>query len=331
MKRRVFLAVLGLALLCVVWLGISTRPSHAPTQAAPATVRIAYKANAAYQHFFVAMEKGCFEKLGIKVVPVEFESTNEMLESLVAGRVEVTSGSSTEVIGMVQQNSPGVVKVFLASVWRKDNPFDFLLVAKDSAITTIEQLKGKKVATIPGSTPVNWLQLIFAKYFDPKKDIDIIETSPRLQLQALAAKQVDAVYTVEPVVTIGEVKGISRVLKAGPIHDVLMDELPAGLAAMSTRFIKENPTAAQGVISALEQAVDFIRANPGETKTITAKYTKLDLQVASRLKVFEYWKRGEIKVEVVQQYLDFLAEHQILAKRVSARDMLLGPAILPSK
>jgi NitT/TauT family transport system substrate-binding protein len=329
MKRSRIYAVVAIvvtvavAAFVVLWLG--PRKGRAADQLIP--VRVAYKANAGYQHFFVAYEKGYFKELGLNVtLDKEFESTNQMLEALVANRVDVTSGSSTEVLGMVWQNSPDIFRVFLTSIWHEKNPFEFLIVPTDSPITTLQELQGKKISSIPGSTPVTWLEMVLEQYFDPETEVEIIETSPRLQLQALAAKQVDAVYTVEPVVTIGRLKGISRTLHAGPIHEVFPGVLPAGMSAVSTSFLEQEPEAAANVMRALYRAVDFIRENPEETKAIVAKYTKLDAKVASQLKTFEYWKLSEMDVGRIQNYVDVLSEKGILTKRVKVQEMVLsGP------
>ncbi len=71
---------------------------------------------------------------------------------------------------------------------------------------------------------------------------------------ALAAGQVDAIYTLEPTGTVGRLNGTTRVLEAGVVAKYILGDPMApwhgGSATLTTEFIKKYPDAAKKYIAA---------------------------------------------------------------------------------
>jgi NitT/TauT family transport system substrate-binding protein len=323
MKKR----VIGLiAVFIILLIGVIAYRFYSPNKGKQEhpVIRIGYKPNSGYQHFFIAQEKGYFKKYGLNVEGIAFESTNQMVQALVNGDIDATAASSIEVIALVEQNSPNLLKIYLTLVFDKDNAFHSILVPLNSKIQTLAELKGKKIGTNPGSTSQSWLEIVLSRFFDPKKDLQIIQLEPRLQLQALSAGQIDALYTVDPVVAQAQVKGLARVLIKGPENEYMFTPMATGGGAVSQRLIQNNPEAVRNLIRAMNDAVDFMRTNESESRQIIARDTKLESNVTAKLDLLRFWKINETDLKVVQRYLNFLVETKVLTKQVKAEDLYLN-------
>lgn len=295
----------------------------------PRKIRVGFKYNAAYQHFFVARENRYFERYGLDIEGVPFESTNEMVQAVARGDIDATAGSSTEPIALVEQNAPGLMKIYLTVVVDKDHPFFSFIVRPDSPITTLAELKHTRIGTLPGSTAESWLEAVLGHFFDPKHDVTILQIDQRLQLQALAAGQVDALYTADPTVSLAQVKKIGRVLAKGAENDYILKVMPAGGSVVSERLIQTDPAAVRGLIAAMYDAVDFMRLHESETRRIFAKQTKLDPLLADRMEILQYWKLSETNLVMVQKYFDFLQGRGILQKHIAVDQLYLPPTWSP--
>src|SRR6185503_13270392 len=150
-----------------------------------------------------------------------------MIQALSANQADFNPSTSVPALYAAEQNSPGTFKFLFITLMEKGRTNDGIIVRKDSVIKSINELKGKKIACPPGATSVVLLKLIFADVgIDIQRDINIQELEPKDQLQALAANQVDAVFAIEPVITLGEEKGISRFLEKESMENHIMNPIP---------------------------------------------------------------------------------------------------------
>jgi NitT/TauT family transport system substrate-binding protein len=106
----------------------------------------------------VALEKGYFQEQGLQAVATSFESGTILVDALVAGRIDVTTGNSIITHWLVEQNLPGTFKIFITygSTGLKGVTFT-LMVAKDSPLKGMMDLKGKRIGTFPGKSRIKVL------------------------------------------------------------------------------------------------------------------------------------------------------------------------------
>lgn len=289
----------------------------------PEKVKIGYQKIDVYQHFFTALEKGFFQDEGVEIEPVEFASANLMAEAVVAGRIDGSGATALPVIFSLEQNSPGQFKIYIINAITNTAFPDYILVKNDSKINSLLDLKGKKIGTYPGSTIITYTKVILKRFFDPDKDISLIQLKPELQLQALEADQVDAIFTLEPIASLGIVRGIARVLLEAPLAKYIMDPLPGNGSTFSPKFLKKHPKAAEKVKNAMYRAIDFLNdpQNAQEVKKILTKWTQMEPEVIERLRPLKYWKLEEMDREAVQKLADLLFEERSLEKRINTSSL----------
>lgn len=274
-------------------------------------IRVGYKGNSGYQVLFVAEAKELFTKHEVHVEKQEFESTELMFQAISLGQIDATPAGNLETIAKVDKKSPDLFNIYLTLVFDKENAFFSILVPPNTQITSLADLKGKKVGTIPGATASGRLKACLMNFFDPNETV-IIQLKPQIQLQALIAGEVDALYTMDPIVTISQVKNLAKVLMKGPENEYMFSPQATAGAVIGTQFVTNHEESARRFILAMNEAVDFMRKNEAETRRIVAAAAKLDIEVADRISLIKYWKLDETNFDSVKRYLDFTVDVGIL-------------------
>jgi len=271
---------------------------------------------------FVALEKGFFQEQGLKVVNTPFESGTLIVDALVAGRIDVNAGSAIIGHWMVEQNLPGAFKIFIIyHAPAKDVSF-VLMVAKDSPLKEMKDLKGKRIGTFPGITSLSLAKAVLRPHFDPNKEVTLIEIPPGNIVQALAAGQIDAYFTPEPFGMMAEAQGVGRNLVKHPLQALnLPNGFPGAVFAFNSKFLKEKPILAKKVKAAIYKGVDFIHTNEGEARKFLPKYTNLPEPFAMKI-LWEPW----IKVEQYnksfgQPYFEVLKKEGLFQKHIDTTQL----------
>jgi ABC-type nitrate/sulfonate/bicarbonate transport system substrate-binding protein len=270
---------------------------------------------------FIAEERGFFTEEGVKHEATPIATSNQLVDGLAAGNLDAVPESSAVPVLAVELQSPGRLKVFSTSAITKKAPFDALLVKENSSITKLSDLAGKRIGVFPGSTAATLLKKYLA---DSQVDVSKIVFLPmpaQNQLTGLIEGSVDAVHAYEPTTAIAMNKGGIRKL-FGSVYAEMLDPNPQGVAAVSTKFVREHPETAKKVIRAMERAMVFMRDNEAEARQIMAKRLKLDEPVA-KSSVFLYMlPHREIDRSTVQKYSDMLTTLGELKGKVNVGALL---------
>jgi len=268
---------------------------------------------------FVALEKGYFQEQGLKVTPTLFESGTIITDALITGRVDVQTGSAVIASWLAEQNMPGTYKIFIMYGNREvlqDNTMA-LMVAKDSSLQGVADLKGKRMGTFPGIASIALAKAILRSSFDPDKEITLVEVPPGNIVQALAAGQVDAYFAPEPFGMIGEAKGVARRLIKNPLLLLnLKTGIPGAPFTFNSKFIKQKPLVAKRVKAAYYKAVDFIYSNETEARKFLPKFTNLPEPFAMKIPWENWVKVEEYNKSWGQPYFELLKKEGLFQKNV---------------
>jgi NitT/TauT family transport system substrate-binding protein len=272
---------------------------------------------------YVALEKGFFQEQGLKAVPTPFESGSLLVDALVAGRLDVTTGNGVITHWLVEQNLPGTFKIFLISgpTSAKDVSMVFM-VAKDSPLKGLEDLKGKRVGVFPGITTTVLAKAVMRPFLDPSKDVTLVEVPPGNIVQALASGQIDAYFAPEPLGMLAEAKGVGRHLVRHPLAVLnLVDGWPGAVFAFSSKFLKEKPLAAKRVKAAIDKGVDFIQANETEARKFLVKYANLPEPIAMKMPFDRWTKVEQYNKPSGQPYFEVLKKEGLFQKQIDTTQL----------
>lgn len=275
--------------------------------------------------FYVAVEKGYFAERGLDVKPVRCNNSSDALNALIAGQVDALAGITFSSYWAAEQEEPGRLKLFLRHYEKPDDPFSYLLVHKDSEIKDPKELRGKKVGTYTGVSQLLYLRLFLKKLgMEPDKDVKIVQVGSHMQIQALGAKQFDALFTVEPYGTITVLKGVGRVLVASPRTKYIQNPFWGGAAAVTKAYLDKNKKTASLLYEGMAKGVHFIRKDVEVAKSFLPKYTPLDPAVASKSGLYKWVLLDEkFPTEGLQDLANVMASEGVLRNKVDAIAMLL--------
>ncbi len=316
MKTRVWI-VLVVAVAVVIAGMLLHRPAEPPEL--PPRVRMGYQAHVSHLPLFVAVEKGFFRNEGIEVEPVKFGSANLLLTGLVAGEVDGSAVSSFHALFSLEQRSSGKFRVYMVEVWSRDRLTHAFLTSKDSTVSVLGDLKGKRLGVHPGSTFRAYANVVLSHFLDPDEDLTITQLKPPLQVQALATGQVDALLVMEPMVTAAVEVTDARILMRNPFNEYMFEPFPIAGGVVSNRLVDDQPEVAQKIASAMYRAIDYMAepSNRSELEQILVSYAPVDERVAAKVDFRKYWKLDQVDREAVQEVADFLHRHGILEERLA--------------
>jgi len=310
---------------------ISAATSLIPSisKAADDKIQIGYWPIASGLPFFVALEKGYFKEVGLNVEGVKFASPNQIAEAMIAGRIHGSAnGTASAALALAEISSPNLFKIICSNPSNIKYVLDEVLVPLDSKVKTIKDLpKDVKIACGPGIQNVTLTKIILEK--NGLSNVQPIELPVGQHVPALAAGQIDAVYTLEPSGTVGKVKGVSRILEAGVISKYMLGDPLApwfgGSASLVTTIIKERPADVKKFITAYTKGVEFIRKNPEESRKSLDGFTAIEEAVVKEVPLADFVMFNEFKpsdIAYFQKYFDVFTERKIFSKTVDVKSLI---------
>ncbi len=315
--------VTTVVLLVVAWGPGCDRP-----QVATPSISVAYIENASCWPLFVALDKGLFEANGVTVDVTVAKDSSEALNALLAGKVDASIENSYSALFAIEGKSPGTIKLFLPCSETAQKYVSHLLVPVGSEVRRPEDLKGKRIGTYTGSTQLLTLKLFLRDYlgWDPEKDVQIVQVASALQVQALAAGQYDALFTIEPFASAALAKGVAQDILPYARGKIL-DPFPAGASSIRVDAITTRREALRRMYESMVRASEFIDRNGDESRAILAKWTNLDEDSAKGVGGYHYHTFEEfdtVKRGRVQRLADLYHEGGILSTRVEVADLFLS-------
>jgi sulfonate transport system substrate-binding protein len=158
-----------------------------------------------------------------------------------------------------------------------------IVARKDAGLTKVEDLKGKKVAAVVGTSTFFDIRALTLKGygFDLQKDTQIVTaTAPPDMVTLLAKKDVDAIIAWQPI-------SDQVVLQGTGVYLAKQIDLwrkatgrPSGFPVhvcylVHADFLAKNPSIAKDLNDAQKDAVDIWYGKPDRAKAIVAEVTKL--------------------------------------------------------
>jgi len=273
MPRRMIASLL-LALLLVPLVAACGAPA---TASKPTEIRLDY---AYYNPSSLVLRKfGWLEEElkadGISVKWVLSAGSNKANEYLRSDAVDFGSTAGAAALLARANGSPiQTVYIFSKPEWTA------LVVNKDSTITSVAELNGKKIAATKGTDPYFFLLRALNEAGLSSADVEIVNLQHADGKVALERGQVDAWAGLDPHMAQTELEQGSKLIYRN------IDFNSYGFLNAREAFLKDHPEYVGRVLKQYERARAWIQENPEEAAQILADEAKLSLEVA-RLELAE--------------------------------------------
>jgi sulfonate transport system substrate-binding protein len=221
-------------------------------------------------------EKGFLEKElakdNIAVRWVQTVSSSNALQFLNAGSIDLGStAGSAALVAKVNGNPIKSVYVYSKPEWTA------LVTAKDSKITKVADLKGKKVAMVRGTDPhIFTVRALLAAGLTDRDITPVLVQQHADGGTALIRGDVDAWAGLDPMMAQHELLDGARLFYRNA------DANTWGILNVREEFLKDHPELTKRVISAYEEARKYSLANYDELKKIFVAVTKLREDVVDK-------------------------------------------------
>ncbi|MCQ2592186.1 MAG: aliphatic sulfonate ABC transporter substrate-binding protein [Treponema sp.] len=315
MKKITKVVVFALAAICA-FSGCSKKNGSAGKQR---VVNIAIQPSAAFMPIYLCKEKGWIEEaLAASQVQVkwnEFESGPPINESLAAGLSDIGTNGDVPTVSAIAAGQ----KVTIVGV-PGNGPDAYAMLAKadNSAIKSPADLKGKKIATVIGSTGHNLTKKLMEKYGMTLDDIELVNISAGDVGIVLSTNQVDAAVIWEPNVTRLVDNGTAKIIAQG--SDTNLRGTNTFLARND--YIKNNPDVISIILEQYSRAVKALPTIDKETLQKVADDLKLSQEQVLKL----YNKYGfaiqcdEVDTAALQDTCHFLVSIGRLENEYQVKD-----------
>ena len=215
-----------------------------------------------------------FAKDGIAILWVQSAGSNKALEFLNAGSIDFGStAGSAALVAKINGNPIKSIYVYSRPEWTA------LVTTKDSAIKSIADLKGKRVAVTRGTDPHIFLVRALLSAGLSDKDITPVLLQHADGKTALIRGDVDAWAGLDPMMAAAEIDDGAKLFYRNAAANTW------GILNVREEFAKDHPDLVRRVLAVYEQARKYSLAHYDEVKADFIAVTKLsDAVVDKQLK-----------------------------------------------
>ncbi|MFS8197381.1 ABC transporter substrate-binding protein [Streptomyces sp. CWNU-52B] len=266
---------------------------------------------------YLARDRGLFKKEGLEVRIQPVQQSIQALPALSKGQVDVIA--SANYVTFLQAHEKGTLDLRILSEGARVAPHMMdVLVAKDSDIRSVADLKGKKVAVnILNNIQSLTLNAILGRQGAGRPEYRQI-AFPQMGA-ALEKGQVDAVHAVEPFDSAIQKQLDARVLVDGGAAPV--ESIPISGYVTTGDYAAENPKTAAAFQRAIAGAARIATQDQDAVRAELPKYTKVTADEAESLRLPAYPQTSD--VSQLRRLTELMKEQGLLKKEIDPGTLLV--------
>lgn len=272
---------------------------------------------------YAAQELGYFEEEGLEVSLETSSGGAASLPLLSQGDLQITNAPPVSVIvGRAQGFDFTILPPSLDG--EASSPGQTAVLAKkDSGISSLADLAGKRVA-VNTINSVNWLynRALLSSAGVDLETVTYVELPFPSMIDALNGGSVDAIDVPQPFFHIAEQTGGTETL--GYTFSDVQPSVPITAYSATDEWIAENPNTLAAFSRAMTKAVEYMRENETEAKSLIAEYTGAEPALVDEI-ALNKWSTA-IDVEGVQRTADLMVEEGMIDEAVDVSEFVLDPA-----
>jgi NitT/TauT family transport system substrate-binding protein len=314
----------------VVLLGIGSMLLREPKGVTQEPLRVSFNTWIGSGIYFVAQEKGFWQKEGI-VVELEQTDESSVAKQLIAsGKVDAITSWTPETVQILADSGVPIKIVSLNDV---SDGADGIIARE--GINTLEDLKGKTVAYETGSPSHLLLSYLLDQEGISSDEIQTINQSAADAGASFVAGKVDAAVTWEPWLSKANERKGGHLLASSKNIPIL----PGG-PIWRAEVVKNRPEDVKAFMRGVFNAMDYVASHPDESYEIIAKGFDISKQdVIDQIPTFKwtnyednikYFSKSDTSIYNVIDTTGVLWLKLGLIKKSTSADSLLDDSLLKS-
>ncbi len=260
---------------------------------------------------FVAQDKKLFEKNGIQVELIPFNTATEKDVALTTGNIDGYFGDLLTPI-VLQANRHNVKIVATSYDTRKDKRMFAILGKPKCEYKSVSELAGVPVAVSSNSVIDFVTERLLTGNGVPQDTVTVIEAKNiGLRMQMLLSGQVEAATLPEPLVTAAVGKGAT----------VLADDSKLGesqtVLVFSAGFSDKNPGAVKAFLKAQNEASKLINANPDSVRSTMVEHVRLPEHLKASYPIPRFPELAAPEKDNVQTIIQWLTKKGVISESLT--------------
>ncbi len=316
MKKKV-LAFMLILLLGITAAGCGQKNAEKSAAQEKRVIRIGYQASSSLT--ILAKAKGFFEeefsKDGTAVDYNLFLAGPPMNEALAGDRLDIAN------LGPLPALSARATGIDVKAVGRaySDDFYYGVLIRPDSAVNSVRDLKGKKVAMQVGSGAHLFFMLLLQQNGLTNSDVNIVNMPTSDHKTALETGNVDAVATWQPFVANIELAKAGKVLATS--QNVIRT---VGVYLGRNEFGQKNPDLIERFLKVHQKAADYLKNHPDEALALIAKESKIPVEaLAKSIKTIDWdLQFTDADLQTLTQTKNFLKDTNVIKKDFAVNELV---------
>jgi NitT/TauT family transport system substrate-binding protein len=218
-----------------------------------------------YGPWWIAQKKGFFQKHGLKVNIVNFQTDGDRDSALIAGRTDVSNEPTN---GIIRFDSTG--KADLKALIFEDASLGADAVLAKKGINTPKQLIGKTVAYEQGTTSDLLIHYLLQANHIPFSKIKVVNAPAANAGTLLIAGKVDVAVTYEPYISnatsgAGGAKGVHVLYSSKEAPGLISDYLAA-----TSKWLATHKSVVKALVAAWNDSMNYFKTNRADAIAIMA-------------------------------------------------------------
>jgi len=283
--------------------------------------------------FYTARDLKLFEKVGLQPTYIRFTAGPPQFAAFRSESVDVgLFGTAGMVVGASQELDYKNFYIQIASCYA-----DGLVARPDSGISRLQDLKGKRIAFVRGTSAHLGLTKALQSVGLSPADVNMIHTDVPAMAPAFANKDVDAAYSWEPWVSRMQEMGGKVIVRSNQVGLNTSDNW-----VVRTAWAQKNPQAVLLILKAVDMALGEFKKNPAVAIKATAESLGVNETIAKRIveinPVMSLEQLADPKFELsllpgagaqkmIQEVGDFLLQQGVLKNKIDAGKIVDGSHI----
>lgn len=270
-----------------------------------------------YDPVYVANDKGFFEKEGLNVEIVDTVAGGATAVQMVAsGSVQ---GALLSTMALINARSNGLPVIGVTDIQSafNESPLEEFYIKSDSGITSIKDLKGKKIAINLVKSSFHYTWLMALENAGMKADDVTFVTLPFDQQQlALERGNVDAIGLMQPYTK--KARESEKLTMLFDAVDVFGERQFCEIFVNSV-WAENNVEETKKFVAGIVNAIEWIENNQSEAKLIISKYTGVDVQYIDD---YKFQKNGKVVEQDAEYWLEYMKRTEGVANWLKTEDIV---------
>ncbi len=257
----------------------------------------------------VAKDEGIFDKYGLSVEVISFNSAHERDSALTTDAVDAVITDPLAVL-LLKDRGYDVKIVSMCLGDKPDEGVFAILAAPNTDIKSVEDLNGKQIAISSGTIIEYVTDMLLSPYNISYEKVEVKKIPIRMRM--LLDGKIDAATLPEPLASYAAAKGAKVIVS----DSMLNESITQTVIVFRGDYLKENPDAVERFLNAYSEAVSRINSNPEKYREKFVEIARIPKELHSSYPIPHYPAPKPLPERYYERYVKWALEKGLISRAI---------------